>query len=69
MRNMFLILLLMGGCSNINQPKFEGEPLLDINTFYCPKDTVKYCEGNNRKNMTCGCVTRQSLSNAFEFLR
>ena len=68
MKYLFLILIFISGCAN-NQPKFEGEPLLDINTFYCPKDTVKYCEGNNRKNMTCGCVTRQSLSNAFEFLR
>ena len=68
MRYLFLILIFISGCAN-NQPKFEGEPLLDINTFYCPKDTVKYCEGSNRKNMTCGCVTRQSLSNAFEFLR
>ena len=68
MKYLFLILIFISGCAN-NQPKFEGEPLLDINTFYCPKDTVKYCEGNNRKNITCGCVTRQSLSNAFEFLR
>ena len=68
MKYLFLILIFISGCAN-NQPKFEGEPLLDINTFYCPKDTVKYCEGNNRKNMTCGCVTRQSLSNAFDFLR
>ena len=68
MKYLFLILIFISGCAN-NQPKFEGEPLLDINTFYCPKDTIKYCEGNNRKNMTCGCVTRQSLSNAFEFLR
>ena len=68
MRYLFLILIFISGCAN-NQPKFEGEPLLDIDTFYCPKDTVKYCDGSNRKNMTCGCVTQQSLSNAFEFLR
>ena len=69
MRNMFLILLFIGGCSNINQPKFEGESLLDVDTFYCPKDMVKYCEGRNKNNLECGCVTQQSLSQAFEFLR
>ena len=68
MRYLFLILFFISGCAN-NQPKFEGEPLLDINTFYCPKDMIKYCEGRNKKDMDCGCVTKQSLNQAFDFLR
>ncbi len=63
------VLFFMFGCASVNQPEFEGESLLSIDTFYCPNDTVKYCEGSNRKNMTCGCVSRQSLSNSFDFLR
>ena len=68
MKYLFLILIFISGCAN-NQPKFEGEPLQDINTFYCPKDMIKYCEGRNKKDMDCGCVTKQSLNQAFDFLR
>ena len=68
MKYLFLILIFISGCAN-NPAKFEGEPLLDINTFYCPKDMIKYCEGRNKKDMDCGCVTKQSLNQAFDFLR
>ena len=69
MKTKLLFCLLLGACTNINQPKFEGESLLDVDTFYCPKDKVKYCEGRHKNNLECGCVTQQSLSRAFEFLR
>lgn len=63
------VLFFMFGCASVNQTQFEGESLLSIDTFHCPKDMVKYCEGRNRKNLDCGCVTQQSLSQAFEFLK
>ena len=68
MRYLFLTLIFISGCAN-NQSKFEGESLLDANTFYCPRDMIKYCEGRNKKDMDCGCVTKQSLNQAFDFLR
>ena len=39
----------------------DNDPQIDINKLYCPKDTIEYCEGPNRKMLTCKCVEQVSI--------
>jgi hypothetical protein len=67
------LLTLAFGCATVEKNykpiTFEGKPLFDLNEVQCPRDMVKYCQGPNRKNLNCECVSQQSVSQAFDFLR
>lgn len=43
-------------CVSFNEPKFEGKALFDVDNIHCPRGTFVYCEGPNRKNLTCNCA-------------
>mgnify|MGYP001222401378 CR=1 FL=1 len=60
------LLFILGGCSAVGnsvatKESYSGNALLDTNALHCPANTVKMCEGPNRKNLTCKCVRNMRI--------
>ena len=60
MKNLAVLsLLMMAGCATTGDNHHDSS--FDLKKVYCPKDTIEYCEGPNKKMLTCTCVERSSL--------
>ena len=51
---------LIMGCTTTDH--LDKKPYFDTQKLYCAADQVEFCQGRNRKMMTCHCVDKSRLS-------